>query len=89
MSDEDFRSFAVAERIPIHVTLQRSGQEVYCTRCHLATPAWRNRCIHCSEPLQRSHYESRHQEPRIKRVKPISPQMSAVGNQSTVNVEPD
>jgi hypothetical protein len=25
--------------------------EVYCEHCHLATPTWRKRCLHCAEPL--------------------------------------
>ena len=24
---------------------------VYCEHCHLATPIWRNRCIHCRATL--------------------------------------
>ena len=26
----------------------------YCSNCHLATPSWRKRCIHCYEPIERS-----------------------------------
>ena len=26
-------------------------EEVYCSRCYLATPTWRGRCIHCKAPL--------------------------------------
>jgi len=26
-------------------------ESVYCPRCHLASPAWRDRCIHCQFPL--------------------------------------
>jgi hypothetical protein len=25
-------------------------QQVYCDQCHLATPVWRARCIHCLQP---------------------------------------
>jgi hypothetical protein len=26
-----------------------NSAEVYCRHCHLATPRWRKRCIHCSQ----------------------------------------
>ena len=26
-------------------------QEIYCEHCHLATPTFRNNCIHCGLPL--------------------------------------
>jgi len=25
-------------------------EQIYCDHCHLATPAWKRRCIHCSGP---------------------------------------
>jgi hypothetical protein len=31
-----------------------SAEEVYCAHCHLATPSWRERCIHCFKPLGQS-----------------------------------
>jgi len=24
---------------------------IYCDRCHLANPNWKERCIHCNAPL--------------------------------------
>ena len=32
-------------------------QHDYCGNCHLATPTWRKRCIHCYEPIGRSAKE--------------------------------
>jgi hypothetical protein len=32
-------------------TEKESIENVYCQRCHLATPEWRARCIHCQAPL--------------------------------------
>ena len=26
-----------------------NAAEVYCRSCHLATPSWRKRCIHCTQ----------------------------------------
>ena len=26
-------------------------ETVYCNHCHLATPIWRSRCLHCKAPL--------------------------------------
>jgi hypothetical protein len=31
----------------------------YCGNCHLATPTWRKRCIHCYEPIGRSSKDSK------------------------------
>jgi hypothetical protein len=25
--------------------------EVYCENCHLATPTWRQKCLHCAKPF--------------------------------------
>ena len=30
---------------------EKAIDEVYCAQCHLATPTWRNRCIHCRQLL--------------------------------------
>ncbi len=40
--------------------------QIYCGSCHLATPTWRQRCIHCRELL--------HVEPR--NFSQLSPAMS-------------
>ena len=32
-------------------TFQPGVSEVYCGQCHLATPSWREKCIHCYKPL--------------------------------------
>ena len=29
-----------------------SLEQIYCENCHLATPTWRKKCIHCTKPLQ-------------------------------------
>ncbi|MBI2816360.1 MAG: hypothetical protein HYX72_05445 [Acidobacteria bacterium] len=29
--------------------------QVYCANCHLATPTWRRRCIHCLKPWSQMH----------------------------------
>ncbi len=31
--------------------VMESIAEVYCAHCHLATPTWREKCIHCANPL--------------------------------------
>jgi hypothetical protein len=66
MTNEDARSVAVAERVPLHVVLPRLGEEGYCTRCHLATPSWRNRCIHCFQPLRRDDNGPSHNQIPLK-----------------------
>ena len=38
---------------PILETLE----QIYCENCHLATPTWRKRCIHCSKELS---FKSKH-----------------------------
>ena len=30
---------------------QKRVQEVPCRNCNLLTPAWRDRCVHCGDPL--------------------------------------
>jgi hypothetical protein len=36
---------------PIAMPLQEKPlEQVYCDQCHLATPVWRTRCIHCLQP---------------------------------------
>ena len=32
-------------------TLVEAIKETYCEKCHLATPAWKLKCIHCGQPL--------------------------------------
>ncbi len=32
-------------------SVRASVNEVYCGHCHLATPSWREKCIHCFKPL--------------------------------------
>ena len=34
-------------------------EEMYCPRCFLATPLWRNLCIHCKAPLPNLRTERR------------------------------
>lgn len=26
-------------------------EQIYCEHCHLATPTWRGKCIHCAKPV--------------------------------------
>ena len=49
-----FRS-DVAEKLLAGVLAPQPRQETYCPYCHLATPVWRENCVHCSKPLPRSH----------------------------------
>src|SRR5580704_337261 len=44
---------AIVERGHELRSAQNATQEVYCERCHLATPVWRKRCIHCSRALSK------------------------------------
>ena len=37
--------------MPALQTVEVGLAQVYCERCHLATPIWRKKCIHCSMPL--------------------------------------
>ena len=30
----------------------RAIEQVYCEHCHLATPTWKRKCIHCGERLR-------------------------------------
>jgi len=34
--------------------LIESIEEAYCERCHLATPLWKLKCIHCGKSLCRN-----------------------------------
>lgn len=47
----DFGNWAAEEEIPTAALIQTVAEETYCSHCHLATPTWRKRCIHCHEPL--------------------------------------
>lgn len=44
----------VAEKPAIQIVEQPVRWETYCPHCHLATPTWRERCIHCAKPLVQS-----------------------------------
>jgi hypothetical protein len=44
---------AIVERGHELRSAQNATQEVYCEQCHLATPVWRKRCIHCSRALSK------------------------------------
>ncbi len=42
-------------------------EQVYCTECHLATPTWRKKCIHCTAPLNLAEKPvSRKPEPYVE-----------------------
>ena len=43
----------------IEETVMQSGagqiEQVYCAKCNLATPRWRNKRLHCAEPLRQKN----------------------------------
>jgi len=46
---------------------------VYCSSCHLATPIWRGRCIHCRQLLPSHNSKSHIQRVATPRQHKMSP----------------
>ena len=49
------RTISIAEKVREELGLSSGNalEQVYCSHCYLATPAWRDRCIHCRKLLEK------------------------------------